>query len=90
VVEAGVTDTESIVRVGVVSFPVGVQVDFASTSCANSCLIVSNVIYLLRSPDDFVSVVIYQAEFTFLWIRDVSLHSTPWYVPSRNSSMDWG
>lgn len=42
--EAGVTDTESIVRLGVVSFPVGVSVDKGSASRASSFLMVSSVI----------------------------------------------
>lgn len=42
--DAGVTDTESIVRLGVVLFPAGVCVDEGSASRASSFLMVSNVI----------------------------------------------
>lgn len=56
--DVGVTDTESIMRPGVASFPIGVRVDESSVSRANSFLIVSSVIYLLRRLEDFASVVI--------------------------------
>ena len=44
VADAGVTDMESIVRLGIVSFPVGVAVDKGCDSRASSFLMVSSVI----------------------------------------------